>query len=160
MSTKAFIFLTFLLINTSYETGYCNDKQIVQDEGNGLYSVIPDYILGYYVQDDHKKAFYKSSSCVTLKTTNDYNSMCCYMKVKYKLDAAKTHYTSKGCVEVSYSSLQSADAFGDMKRGYKDGIKSYYADSESSTVSDVDVDIDCNSKFIKLTALAFLMFLL
>ena len=82
------------------------------------------------------------------------------MKVRYKLDIAKAHYTSRGCVEVTQSQLQSSDSFGDMKRGYKDGIKNYYAEIEGSTVSDVVVYVDCNSNFIKFTALAFLMLLL
>ena len=160
MSTKAFIFLTFLLINISYELGTCDSKKIVQKEGDNSYSLVAKEISGYLVQDDIKKAFYKSSSCASLYTNDNYNSLCCYMKVKYKLDEAKTHYTSKGCVEVSFTDLQSGDSFGSMKRGYEDGIKNYYANNANSTVSDVDVDIDCNSKFIKVTALAFLMFLL
>ena len=159
MSTKAFIFLTFLLINISYELGTCDSKKIVQKEGDNSYSLVAKEISGYLVQDDIKKAFYKSSSCSTLYTNDNYNSICCYMKVRYKLDAAKAHYTSKGCVEVRLSDLQSADSFGTMKKGYEEGITNFYKDT-SSTVSDVDVDIDCNSKFIKLTALAFLMFLL
>ena len=159
MSTKAFIFLTFLLINISYELGTCDSKKIVQTEYNG-YSLVAEEYSNYYLQDDYKKAFYKSSSCASLYTNDNYNSLCCYMKVKYKLDEAKTHYTSKGCVEVSFTDLQSGDSFGSMKRGYEDGIKNFYANNANSTVSDVDVDIDCNSKFIKLTALAFLMFLL
>ena len=159
MSIKAYIFLTFLLINISYEIGYCDSKKIVQTEYNG-YSLVAEEYSNYYLQDDYKKAFYKSSSCSTLYTNDNYNSICCYMKVRYKLDAAKTHYTSKGCVEVSFTDLQSGDSFGSMKRGYEDGIKNYYANNANSTVSDVDVDIDCNSKFIKLTALAFLMVLL
>ena len=82
------------------------------------------------------------------------------MKVRYKLDAAKSHYTSRGCVPVSYTSLQNSDNFDNMRKNYEDGIENFYASSTSSTVSDVDVDIDCNSKFIKFTALAFLMLLL
>ena len=86
--------------------------------------------------------------------------MCCYMKVRYKLDAAKSHFTSRGCVPISLNDLQSSDNFDNMGKGYEDGIKNFYASNIASTVSDVDVDIDCNSKFIKLTALAFLMILL
>ena len=160
MSTKTFILLTFLLVNISYELGNsCSSKKIVQDEYNG-YSLVAEEESGYLLQSDFKKAFNKYSSCGTLNTDDNFSTICCYMKVKYKLDAAKTHYTSKGCVEVSFSDLQSGDSFGSMKRGYEDGIKNFYANNANSTVSDVDVDIDCNSKFIKLTALAFLMFLL
>ena len=82
------------------------------------------------------------------------------MKVRYKLDKAKSHYTSRGCVEVSQSDLASSDSFGDMRKNYKERINNFYSGSTAPTVSDVDVDIDCNSKFIKFTALAFLMLLL
>ena len=160
MSTKTFILLTFLLVNISYELGNsCSSKKIVQDEYNG-YSLVAEEESGYLLQSDFKKAFNKYSSCGTLNTDDNFSTICCYMKVKYKLDPAKAHYTSKGCVEVSHSDLQSSDSFGTMKKGYEDGITNFYKDSASSTVSDVDVDIDCNSKFIKLTALAFLMVLL
>ena len=160
MSTKTLIFLIFLLVNISYELGgHCDDKKIVQTESNG-YSLVAEETSNYYLQDDYKKAFYKSASCATLNTDDNSNSMCCYMKVRYKLDAAKSHYTSRGCVPVSLNNLQNSDNFDNMRKNYEDGIENFYASSTSSTVSDVDVDIDCNSKFIKLTALAFLMILL
>ena len=158
MSTKTLIFLIFLLVNISYELGgSCDDKKIVQTESNG-YSLVAEELSDYYLQNDYKKAFYKSASCATLNTDNDY--LCCYMKVRYKLDVAKSHYTSRGCVPVSYTNLQSSDNFDNMRKAYEDGIENFYASSTASTVSDVDVDIDCNSKFIKFTALAFLMLLL
>ena len=161
MSTKTFILLTFLLVNISYEIGgSCYDKAVVEDQGDNLYSLVAEEESDYYLQDDYKKAFYKAASCATLNTDDNSSSMCCYMKVRYKLDAAKSHYTSRGCVPVTFTELQSSDNFGSMRTRYEDGIKNYYANNEASTVSDVDVDIDCNSKFIKLTALAFLMFLL
>ena len=161
MSTKTFILLTFLLVNISYELGgSCTDKQIVQYEGSNLYSLVAEEESDYFLQDDYKKAFYKAASCATLNTDDNSRYMCCYMKVRYKLDAAKSHYTSKGCVEVSFSDLQSSDSFDSLRKGYEGGIENFYANNEASTLSDVDVDIDCNSKFIKLTALAFLMILL
>ena len=160
MSTKTFILLTFLLVNISYELGNsCSSKKIVQDEYNG-YSLVAEEESGYLLQSDFKKAFNKYSSCGTLNTDDNFSTICCYMKVRYKLDAAKAHYTSKGCVEVSQTDLQSSDSFDTMRKGYEEGIKNYYSTIPNSTVSDVDVDIDCNSKFIKLTALAFLMILL
>ena len=160
MSTKTFILLTFLLVNISYELGNsCSSKKIVQDEYNG-YSLVAEEESGYLLQSDFKKAFNKYSSCGTLNTDDNFSTICCYMKVKYKLDPAKAHYTSKGCVEVSQTDLQSSDSFDTMRKGYEEGIKNYYSTIPNSAVSDVDVDIDCNSKFIKLTALAFLMILL
>ena len=160
MSTKSLIFLIFLLVNVSYELGgYCSDKKIVENEGNEGYSLVVEEISDYFLQTDYRKAFYNSASCATL-TTDDDTSLCCYMKVRYKLDKAKSHYTSRGCVEVSQNSLANSDSFGDMRRSYEDGIKNHYADDPASTVSDVDVDIDCNSNFIKFTALAFLVLLL
>ena len=160
MSTKSLIFLIFLLVNVSYELGgYCSDKKIVENEGIDGYSLVVEEISDYFLQTDYRKAFYNSASCATL-TTDDDTSLCCYMKVRYKLDKAKSHYTSRGCVEVSQNSLANSDSFGDMRRSYEDGIKNHYADDPASTVSDVDVDIDCNSNFIKFTALAFLVLLL
>ena len=160
MPTKSLIFLIFLLVNISYELGgECSDKKIVENEGSDGYSLVVEDLSDYFLQTDYKKAFYHSASCATL-TTDDDTSLCCYMKVRYKLDSAKAHYTSRGCVEVSQSQLESSDSFGNMRKGYEEGIKTYYEGNEASTVSDVDVDIDCNSKFIKFTALAFLMLLL
>lgn len=161
MSTKTFIFLIILLVNISYEIGgSCNDKMIVSNEGGNEYSLVAEEATDFYLQSDYKRAFYKSASCGTLNTQDNANYLCCYMKVRYKLDAAKSHYTSRGCVEVSFTNLQNEDNFDSMRKGYEDGIKSYYANNEASTVSDIDVDIDCYSKFIKFTTLAFLMLLL
>jgi hypothetical protein len=40
MSRKAFIFLTLLSINISYEIGNSDSKKIVQNEGDNTYSII------------------------------------------------------------------------------------------------------------------------
>ena len=160
MSAKIFIFLIFLLVNISYELGNsCRSTKIVQDEYNG-YSLVAEEESGYLLQSDFKKAFNKYSSCGTLNTDDNFSTICCYMKVKYKFDPTKTHFTRKGCVEVSLTDLQTSDNFTSMRKGYEEGIKNYYSTIPNSAVSDVDVDIDCNSKFIKLTALVFLMILL
>ena len=158
MSTKAFILLTFLLVNITYELGgSCDDKAIVNEDG----SLVVEEDSDYFLQDNYKKSFYKSASCATLNTGDNSQSMCCYMKVRYKLDAAKSHYTSRGCVAVSFAALESSDSFDAMRKYYEEQIEKYYEDgTHASTVSDVDVDIDCYSKFIKFTALAFLMLLL
>ena len=159
MSTKTFIFLIFLLVNISYVLGNaCNSKKIVNTEYSGYSLVEGD--TDYLLNSDYKKAFNKYSSCGTLNTDDNFSTICCYMKVKYKFDPAKTHFTRKGCVEVSLTDLQTSDNFTSMRKGYEEGIKNYYSTIPNSTVSDVDVDIDCNSKFIKLTALVFLMILL
>ena len=159
MSAKIFIFLIFLLVNISYVLGNaCNSKKIVITENNGYSLVEGD--TDYLLNSDYKKAFNKYASCGSLITDNIDSTICCYMKVKYKFDPTKTHFTRKGCVEVSLTDLQTSDNFTSMRKGYEEGIKNYYSTIPNSTVSDVDVDIDCNSKFIKLTALVFLMILL
>ena len=117
----------------------CDSKKIFEDT-----NLIEDRY------SDVKKAFNGVASCVSLRS--ELNSLCCYIKVKYKNVDADKKYTHRGCIQLDSTELQDVEAT----------TKYYETELEKDTdhFKKVDVDIDCNSKFIKLTGLLLLAFLL
>ena len=69
---------------------------------------------------------------------------------KFRNKAADKKFTHKGCIEVSGPEWGSIGSF----------ISSTNNRINTTNIDKVDVDVDCNSKFIKLTALVLLAFLL
>ena len=100
---------------------------------------------------DCKKAFNGYASCISLRS--DDESLCCYIKVKFKNKQADKKFTHKGCIQLGATSLQDVKA---TTKYYEQALEN----DESQNFSKVDVSIDCNSKFIKLTGLLLLAFLL
>ena len=139
---ELFLLLTLTLIvsvNLIDLGGECNDKAIIN--GNSFL---------YDTYEEHKSAFHGAASCVSLHTEED-DSLCCHLKVRYRNRAAGKKYTHKGCIEMLGSNL------GNLSH-YIDDFENRIAQDEN--IDKVDVDIDCNSKFIRITGLILLAFLL
>jgi hypothetical protein len=145
MQNKIVFFLSivsFLILYVSaYQLGgQCSDKYILE---NGK--------LKYDIYEDHKEAFNGIASCVSLRSTID--TACCYLKVKFKNEAADKKYTHRGCVEL----------YGEEWNGIKDVINNFENNITAASgegISIKDVDIDCHSNLIKITGLILLAFLL
>ena len=136
---KILIFAMLALAVNLYEKfgNECSTKAIFN--GNSL--IGDDYA-------DVKLVYNEVASCVSLRS--DDNALCCYVKAKFKNRDADKTFTHKGCIELNAEQLQ------DVKATTK--IYEQYFDPEK--YKKVDVDIDCNSKFVKLTGLVLLAFLL
>ena len=154
MSIKAIIiFSLFSFIINDYELGkLCNEKIILNDD-NTLYAEESQTLQG-----DYKRVFNKVSSCITLNPDKE-NDICCYIKIKYKLDAAKAHYTHMGCISLDNNYFQNSKNLENYIEGLEDSITNKYKGTDSQ-LSDVNVDIDCSSKLIKNAVFALLVFLL
>ena len=146
MQNKTVFFLSIvssliLYVSTDYQLGgYCSDKFILESGK-----------LKYDIYEDHKEAFNGIASCVSLKSTID--TACCYMKVKFKNEAADKKYTHRGCVEL----------YGEEWNGIKEVISNFESNitaSSGESITIKDVDIDCHSNLIKITGLILLAFLL
>ena len=146
MQNKIVFFLSIvsfliLYVSPAYQLGgQCSDKYILE-KGR----------LKYDIYEDHKEAFNGIASCVSLRSTID--TACCYIKVKFKNEAADKKYTHRGCVEL----------YGEEWNGIKDVINAFENNITAASgegISIKDVDIDCHSNLIKITGLILLAFLL
>ena len=144
MKTKyeLFLFITLTLIaSVNLELGgQCEDKKILEGT-NFLYDTY----------EDHKSAYNEASSCISLHTEDD-DSFCCYLKIKFRNRAADKKFTHKGCTKMFGSN---AASISDYINGFENSIE-----QANENIDKVDIDIDCNSKFIKITGLVFLALLL
>ena len=147
MQNKIVFFLTivsflFLYVSSaSYQLGgQCSDKYILE-KGR----------LKYDIYEDHREAFNGIASCVSLRSTID--TACCYLKVKFKNEAADKKYTHRGCVEL----------YGEEWNNIKnviDAFENNITALSGEQISIKNVDIDCHSNLIKITGLILLAFLL
>ena len=139
MKMRIIFLLLALIIVVKNETvigGNCGAKGILN--GNSL---IGD------TYSDIKLAYNGVASCASLKTAN--YSICCYAKVKFKNKVADQKFTHRGCREVNATEYDSG-----VKNLVKDLEKGINA--EDSNIQKVDVEIDCKSKYMKLTGLFLL----
>ena len=146
MQNKIVFFLSIvsfliLYVSPAYQLGgQCSDKYILE---NGK--------LKYDVYEDHKEAFNGIASCVSLRSTID--TACCYIKVKFKNEAADKKYTHRGCVELY------GEEWNDIKNVI-DAFENNITALSGEQISIKNVDIDCHSNLIKITGLILLAFLL
>ena len=147
MQNKIVFFLSIvsfliLYVSPAYQLGgNCKDKYILDEYSR----------LTHDVYEDHKEAFNGIASCVSLRSTID--TACCYLKVKFKNEAADKKYTHRGCVEL----------YGGEWNGIKEVINAFESNITAASgeqISIKDVDIDCHSNLIKITGLILLAFLL
>ena len=134
------IFFVLKLVSNTYKAYECDDKQVIDKDGGFTKSTYGDY----------KFAYHGVSSCASL--TSDPNTGCCYIKVKFKNEIADEKYTHRGCIQLTFEEWSKID---ETIQRYETNIP-----LNNFNVTKVDVDIDCNSKFIKLTGLILLAFLL
>lgn len=130
--------LTFVL---SKNGGSCSDKEILN--GNRL---------KYSSYEDSQVAYNHASSCMSLQS--DFNYACCYLKVKFKNSVSDKKYTHRGCIQVSLNEWQNID---DLIDRLENNITS---NDRNVTLEKKDVDIDCNSNYIKLAGLLIFALLL
>ena len=140
MHTKKIFQIVFVLMlaSNTYKAYKCADKQIIDNDGGIIKSTYADY----------KFAYHGVPSCAAL--TSDAG--CCYIKVKFKNEVADEKYTHRGCIQVTLDDWANID---ETIQRLETNIPLH-----NPNVTKVDVDIDCNSKFIKLTGLILLAFLL
>ncbi len=112
--------------------------------------IYDNYVLRESSYADYKFAYHGVPSCAAL--TSDDDTGCCYIKVKFKNEIADEKYTHRGCIQLTFEEWSKID---ETIQKLENNIA-----ENNLNVTKVDVDIDCNSKFIKLTGLILLAFLL
>ena len=140
MKMRIIFLLLALIIVVKNETvigGSCGDKGIL----NG-------YTLSGNTYSDIKHAYNGVASCASLNTDNE-EAICCYAKVKFKNKEADRKFTHRGCREVNATEYDSG-----VKNLVKDLEKGINA--EDPNIQKVDVEIDCNSIYMKLTGIFLL----
>ena len=136
-----FIFLLLALIiavkNQTTMGQECEDKSIFSGR----------YTLSESTYSDVKFVYNGVASCASLKTAD--LAICCYAKVKFKNKEADEKFTHTGCIEVTEE---------DYVKGVKNLVKELEngIDENDPNIKKVDVEIDCKSKYMKLTGLFLL----
>jgi len=141
METKMMLFLLLTLFGCVILLGgECESKAILED-----YEFLSDTYA------DIKSAYHGIASCISLHN-DDENSLCCYLKIKFRNKQVDKKYTHRGCIPMLAKDVEDLDNF----------IDNYEAEMEkrNENIDKVDIDIDCNSKFMKITGLVLLAFLL
>ena len=134
-------FLALIIYAYEYDLGRdCSTKTLFND-ARQLYNS---------TYANTKRAYNGIASCDSLKTAEF--SACCYMKIKFKNTVADEKFTHRGCIEITY------DQYDQIKE-YRNFLEDELI-KNNNNITKVDIDIDCNSKIIKLTGLIFLAFLL
>ena len=140
MKIKIIFLLLALIIGVKNQTtmGHkCEDKSIFSSPNS----------LSESTYSDVKFVYNGVASCASLKTAD--NAICCYAKVKFKNKEADEKFTHTGCIEVTAE---------DYDKGVKNLVKELEngIDENDQNIKKVDVEIDCKSKYMKLTGLFLL----
>ena len=145
--------LSLSLIHNDYIGDNCDSKHIVytlDETGNPA----ADYTIAHH----------GIASCASLypydpdEEDEATPKMCCYAKVKYKIEDET--FTRKGCIDVEATADLDIDTeISSLERSFKTLLDNYISDSTVETKIK-DVDIDCNSKFLRYSALLILIVLL
>ena len=140
MKIKIIFLLLALIIGVKNQTTMgqkCEDKSIFSDGST----------LSESTYSDVKFVYNGVASCASLKTAP--NAICCYAKVKFKNKEADEKFTHTGCIEVTAE---------DYDKGVKNLVKELEngIDENDPNIKKVDVEIDCKSKYMKLTGLFLL----
>ena len=144
MNTKLIcLFLVLIAASTPQNVDTtCKGKAIINSDNS----------LTYGKYDDYDRIYHGVASCYSLIA--DDGNLCCYIKNKFKSEEADKKFTHKGCVQVPLTTLNGG--------GLDEFISNFekYIQERDNNVTKVEIDIDCNSKYIKLTGLLLLAFLL
>ena len=146
--------LSLSLIHNDYIGDDCDSKHIANtlDE----YGPASDYTIAHH----------GIASCASLypydSDTEDEATpkMCCYAKIKYKIEDET--FTRKGCIDVEATEDMDIDTkIQELGTSFEIALNSYFSElNQEVDIKIKDVDIDCNSKFLKYSALLILIVLL
>ena len=139
MKIKIIFLLLALIIGVKNQTtmGHeCEDKSIFSSPNS----------LSESTYSDVKFVYNGVASCASLKTAP--YAICCYAKVTFKNKEADEKFTHTGCIEVT----------AQQYNGIKNLVKQLENDLDENyqNIKKVDVEIDCKSKYMKLTGLFLL----
>ena len=131
----------------------CREKAIIDEETNKIINI----------QSDINYAYNEVASCASLQTEPDpetgEETLCCYVKLKFKNELLDETFTQKGCCEVETSLLVSDDTeFGDLIDIVETDIENNHGGD--SVIDIKSLSIDCSSKYLHLAGLAILFFFL
>ena len=125
METKMMLFLLFTLFGCAILIGgECDDKAVLN--GNNFL---------YDTYEDQKSAYHGAASCVSLHSDED-NSLCCYLKIKFRNRQADKKFTHRGCIAMLGRYVRNISDYIDQ---YEENIK-----AANENIDKVDIDIDCN----------------
>ena len=136
-----------LIHNQDYYGNECESKDLV-----GIDEVNP--------AADYTAVHHSVASCASLYAYEDDDNttpmLCCYAKIKYKIQGEK--FTRKGCTRVD-PTKDIDEEIKDLEDTFNFVLQDYYNDTSNSNVEikDIDADIYCNSKFIKYSVLLILI---
>ena len=144
--------LSLSLIHNDYIGDSCDSKHIANTlDENGPAS---DYTIAHH----------GIASCASLypydpdEEDEATPKMCCYAKIKYKIEDET--FTRKGCYDVEATEDLNIDSkIQELEYSFESALNSYF-DGQDVDIKIKDVDIDCNSKFLKYSALLILIVLL
>ena len=136
MKTKIIYFLIALSVAVAQT---CSEKAILKGSS---------FIYNEY--SDYDGVYHGIASCYSLETGDD--SLCCYIKVKFKNKEADKKFTHKGCY-----TLTSDDYLNDIDKTIEN-LETNLNDDDN--IEKVDIKLDCNSKFMRLAGLILLSLLL
>ena len=108
---------------------------------------------------DYTLAHHGVASCASLYPyvdNEDSPRICCYAKIKYKIEGEK--YTRKGCYAVDADG-NIDDEITALQGTFESSLNAYFA-GQDVEIKDVETDIDCNSNFLKYSILLILITLL
>ena len=111
---------------------------------------------------DYTLAHHGVASCASLypykedEDLDDVPRVCCYAKVKYKIEGDK--YTRKGCYPVD-TDEDIDNEISILENAFGDALAEYF-EGQDVEIKDVEADIDCNSNFLKYSILLILIALL
>ena len=138
MKTKIIYFLIALSVAVAQT---CSEKAIL-DKSESSFT--------YNEYSDYDGVYHGIASCYSLETGDD--SLCCYIKVKFKNKEADKKFTHKGCYTLK------SEYFNDIDGKIKE-IKEKLS-PDNGNIEKVDIKLDCNSKFMRLAGLILLSLLL
>ena len=144
--------LSLSLIHNDYIGDDCDSKHIINtfDEIGPL--------------SDYTIAHHGIASCASLYPYEEDEEdeatpkMCCYAKIKYKI--GDDTFTRKGCYDIEATeNFNIDDEIKILEDAFKETLDNSL-EGQGVETKIKDVDIDCNSKFLKYSALLILIVLL
>ncbi len=142
MKTEAFVLVAFSI-------AFCLSYDFVYGDDCSSKAILESGHIKSNSYSDVTKAFSEAASCSSLRRSD--NTICCYIKNKFKNEVAGEKYTHKGCIEITYSQY---DDIKNTISSFEDSV------NNQANITKADISIDCSSKYIKLFGLLLFVLIL